>query len=95
MSAWFNYLATLKILFFGLLIGAALPATFAVGVRFGALAGADANAGAVTPRRAMLTAISYLSYALVATAVAVGVLFIARDFIGDHTGWFILGARAK
>ena len=27
MSAWFNYVATLKILVFGLLIGAALPAT--------------------------------------------------------------------
>jgi hypothetical protein len=43
----------------------------------------------------VLTVLSYLSYALVATAVAIGVLFVARDFIGDHTGWFILGARAK
>jgi hypothetical protein len=95
MSAWFNYVATLKILFFGLLIGAALPATFAVGVRLGAMAGAEANVGAATPRRGMLTALSYLSYTLVVTAVAIGVLFVARDFIGEHAGWFILGARAK
>lgn len=93
MSAWFNYIATLKILVFGLLIGAALPAMFAVGVRLGAAAGVTGDA--VTLRRSVLTVLSYLSYALVATAVAVGVLFIARDFIGDHTGWFILGARAK
>ncbi len=95
MTAWFNYIATLKILFFGLLVGAALPATFALGVRFGAEAGAEANAGALTARRTALTALSYLSYALVVTAVTVGVLLIARDFIGAHTGWYILGARAK
>ena len=33
MSEWFNYTAALKILIFGLLIGAGLPALFAVGVR--------------------------------------------------------------
>jgi hypothetical protein len=93
MSAWFNYIATLKILVFGLVIGAALPAMFAVGIRLGAAAGAGGDA--VTMRRSVLTALSYLSYALVATAVTIGVLFIARDFIGDHTGWFILGARPK
>ena len=95
MKDWFNYVAALKILIFGLLIGAALPATFALGVRFGAAAGAEANAGALTARRGALTAISYLAYALVLVAVAIGVLFIARDFIGDKTGLFILGAKAK
>lgn len=93
MSAWFNYIATLKILVFGLLIGAALPAMFAVGIRLGAAAGVSGDA--VTLRRSALTVLSYLSYALVAVAVTTGVLFVARDFIGDHTGWFILGARAK
>ena len=93
MNAWFNYIATLRILVFGLLIGAALPAMFAVGIRLGAAAGVSGDA--VTPRRSVLTALSYLSYALVVTAVAIGVLFISREFIGEHTGWFILGARAK
>ena len=95
MTAWFNYTATLKILVFGLLVGAALPALFALGVRFGAEAGAEANAGALTTKRATLTGLSYLAYALVVIAVAVGVLFIARDFIGDHFGWYVLGAKAK
>jgi hypothetical protein len=36
MTAWFNYIAVSKILVFGLLVGAALPALFAVGVRLGA-----------------------------------------------------------
>ena len=35
MSQWFNYAATLKILVFGLLVGAALPALFAVGMAAG------------------------------------------------------------
>lgn len=38
LSAWFNYVATAKILIFGLLIGTALPALFAIGVRLGAAA---------------------------------------------------------
>jgi hypothetical protein len=42
----------------------------------------------------MLTAISWLLYAFVLTAALVGVLYIARDFIALHTGWFILGAKA-
>lgn len=95
MTAWFNYVATLKILVFGLLIGAALPALFALGVRLGAEAGAVATAEGVTLKRSVLTTLSWLFYALVVVTVALGVLFIARDFIGQHTGWFILGAKAK
>jgi multisubunit Na+/H+ antiporter MnhC subunit len=92
MSTWFNYAATLKILVFGLLVGALLPALFAVGVRVG-VAGADIRGDAVTQRRPPLTALSWLLYALVLTAVVVGVLYIARDFIALHTSWFILGAK--
>lgn len=36
MSAWFNYVAAGKIIVFGLLVGAVLPALFAVGVRMNA-----------------------------------------------------------
>jgi len=92
MSTWFNYTATLKILVFGLLVGAALPALFAVGVRVGA-AGAGVSGDATTQRRPALTALSWSLYALVLTAVVVGVVYIARDFIALHTGWFILGAK--
>jgi hypothetical protein len=93
MSTWFNYAATLKILVFGLLVGALLPALFAVGVRLGAVgagvAGGDAR------RRPALVVLSWAIYALVLAAVIVGVLFIARDFIADHTGWYILGAGGR
>lgn len=89
MSAWFNLAATVKILVFGLLVGATLPALFAVGVRVGA-----AGAPAATPvRRPVLIALSWAIFALILAVVAVGVLFIARDFIGNHTGWYILGAK--
>jgi multisubunit Na+/H+ antiporter MnhC subunit len=92
MSTWFNYTATVKILVFGLLVGALLPALFAVGVRVGA-AGAGVSSNAMTQRRPALTALSWMLYALVLTSVVVGVLYIARDFIALHTDWFILGAK--
>ena len=92
MSTWFNYTATLKILVFGLLVGALLPALFAVGVRVGA-AGAGISGDATTQRRPVLTTLSWSLYAFVLTAVVVGVMYIARDFIALHTGWFILGAK--
>lgn len=87
MSSWFNYTATAKILVFGLLVGAALPALFATGVRVGA----TDTAGA--PRRPALTVLSWAIFASVMAVVVTGVLFIARDFIGHHTGWYILGAQ--
>jgi hypothetical protein len=93
MTTWFNYAATVKILVFGLLVGAALPALFALGVRLGA-AGAGISGDAVTRRRPALTVFSWAVFALVLAAVVLGVLFIARDFIAYHTGWFILGARS-
>lgn len=93
MSAWFDYTATLKILLFGLLVGAGLPALFAVGVRLGAEgAGIEAD-GTVSRRHPALTALSWVIFAFVLLAVLAGVLFIARDFIGHHTGWYFLGSR--
>jgi hypothetical protein len=96
VSAWFNYIATFKILVFGLLLGAVLPALFAVGVRVNAEgAGVAAHGGAVAHRNPMLMALSWVIFALVLALVIIGVLFIARDFIGHHTGLYILGAKRK
>jgi hypothetical protein len=96
MSTWFNYEASLKILIFGLLLGSGLPAVFALGVRAGA-AGAGVVEGsdgaAVAHKNPALTALSWLIYALALVAVLIGVLYIARDFIGAHTGMYILGAK--
>lgn len=95
MSHWFNYEASLKILFFGLLLGSGLPTIFAIAVRVGSSgAGVQQSGGAaVAHRNPALTAISYALYALALTAVVVGVLYIAREFIGVHTGLYILGAK--
>jgi hypothetical protein len=96
VSAWFNYIATAKILIFGLLLGAALPALFAVGVRLNAEGvGATGTGQGVVHRNPVLVALSWVIFALVLSAVVIGVLFIARDFIGHHTGWYILGAKRK
>ncbi len=96
MTAWFNYVAASKILVFGLLVGAALPALFAVGVRLNAEgAGVADHGGALTRRNPALIALSWAIFAVVLIAVTVGVLFIARDFIGAHTGVYLLGAKHK
>ena len=96
MSQWFNYTAALKILVFGLLIGAALPALFAVGVRLNAEgAGVTDHGGAVAQKNRMLSALSWVLFGLVLLAVIIGVLFIARDFIGHQTGLYLLGANPK
>ncbi|MEZ0362743.1 hypothetical protein ACAG26_03450 [Mycobacterium sp. pUA109] len=78
MSTWFNYAATAKILIFGLLAGAALPALFAVGVRLGSAAGGE---------RPGLLAARWAIFALLLVIVIAGVLFIARDFIEHRIGW--------
>jgi hypothetical protein len=95
MSTWFNYEASLKILLFGLVLGSGLPALFALGVRAGAAgAGVEGSDGtAVGQKNPALTALSYALYALALVAVVIGVLYVARDFIGAHTGMYILGAK--
>ena len=95
MSTWFNYEASLKILVFGLLLGSGLPALFALGVRVGAAgAGVEGSDGtAVGHKNPALTALSWVVYSVALVAVVIGVLFIARDFIGAHTGMYILGAK--
>ena len=92
MSAWFNYAAAIKILVFGLVVGAGLPALFAMGVRINAEGAGVARHGDAQRNRLVL-ALSWLIFAVVLVAVTVGVLFVARDFIGHHAGWYILGAK--
>jgi hypothetical protein len=95
MSHWFNYEASLKILIFGLLLGSGLPALFALAVRAGAIGAgtADHDGAAVAHKNPALTALSWALYAFALVAVVIGVLYVARDFIGLHTGLYILGAK--
>jgi hypothetical protein len=96
MSAWINPSAVFKILVFGLLLGAGLPALFGLGVRLNAEgAGVAVHDGAVAQRNPVLIGLSWAIFALVLVAVIIGVLFIARDFIGQHLGLYILGAKHK
>lgn len=98
-SAWFNYEATLKILVFSMLAGAALPGLFALGLRLqaiGAGAAGQVTANGSTPQRnPVLVAVAWLIYAVVLTVIVVGVLYVARDFIAHHTGYPFLGAKPK
>ena len=96
-SEWFNYQASLKILVFAMLAGAALPGLFALGIRFQAVgAGQQATADGHTPDKnpAMLAA-AYVIYALVVVVIAFALLYIARDFIAHQTGSPFLGAKPK
>jgi hypothetical protein len=87
MSAWFNYIATAKILIFGLLAGASLPALFAIGVRLGDAGEAVTDGETQHPRRPALIALRWATFALLLVMVVVGMLFIARHFIENRIGW--------
>jgi hypothetical protein len=77
-----------------LLLGAGLPALFALGVRSFTLAGAAGSAGAdgaiTTPSRIpapMLRAIGTLCYVLVVTAVAIGLSVIIATGFGQEVSF--------
>ncbi len=96
MSAWFNYNAVFQIIIAGLLVGAGLPALFAVAVRMNAEGvGVAEHGGAVAQKNPILVALSWVIFALVLAGVIIGVLFIARDFIGHQTGLYLFGAKPK
>lgn len=90
MTSWINVSAVLKILVFGVLVGAGLPVLFAAGARLRAFGSAS---GPGVARRPVLIVVSWALFAVVVVGVTVGVLFVARDFIGHHTGLYILGAK--
>ena len=96
MTAWFNYEAVLQIIIAGLLVGAGLPALFSLAVRLNAAGvGVADHGGTVSRKNPILVALSWVIFALVLAAVIIGVLFIARDFIGHHTGLYLFGAKPK
>ncbi|MBW0017548.1 MAG: hypothetical protein JO236_08400 [Mycobacterium sp.] len=95
-SEWFNYQASLKILLFSMLAGAALPGLFALGIRFQAVgtghAGPDGSASQKNP---VLLALAWAIYGLVFVVILFALLYIARDFIAHQTGYPFLGAKVK
>jgi hypothetical protein len=98
MGGWINLTAVMWILIIGLVIGAGLPALFAVGVRLNAVGVGVAGGGAegeAPHRHPLVLALGWLIFALVFVIAVVAVLYIARDFIGHQFGLYILGAKHK
>jgi hypothetical protein len=94
VSDWFNYQATLKILLFSMLAGAALPALFAFGIRLQAVAGGGTNDdGTKTASNPAVLAVAWTIYTVVLVVIIIALLYIARDFIAHHTHYPFLGAK--
>jgi hypothetical protein len=95
-SDWFNYQASLKILIFAMLAGAALPGLFALGLRFHAVGGGQVSVDGNTPHKnPVMLAIAFAIYALVLAVIIFALLYISRDFIAHQTGQAFLGAKPK
>ncbi|BBZ49580.1 hypothetical protein H7H82_06340 [Mycobacterium heidelbergense] len=95
-SEWFNYQASLRILVFSLLAGAALPGLFALGLRFQAVgAGQGTTDGRAPQKNPALLAVAWLIYAVVVAVIVFALLYISRDFIAHQTGQAFLGAKPK
>ncbi|NMN97922.1 hypothetical protein FGL95_23070 [Nocardiaceae bacterium YC2-7] len=82
---------------YAFLLGVGLPLIFAFGIRFMSVetATVSANGTPGTQRNQAAYALALALFAIVAAAVVIGILFIAKDFIGHQFGWYILGAKQK
>ncbi|WP_156690269.1 hypothetical protein [Mycobacterium sp. Marseille-P9652] len=95
-SEWFNYQASLKILVFSMLAGAALPGLFALGLRFHAVGSGEVAADGSRPEKnPALLAVSWLIYAVVIAVILFALLYVSRDFVAHQTGQAFLGAKPK
>jgi hypothetical protein len=93
---WFNYQASLKILVFSMLAGAALPGLFALGLRFHAVGSGEVSQDGSRPdKNPALLAVSWVIYAVVVTVIIFALLYVSRDFIAHQTGQAFLGAKPK
>ncbi len=93
---WFNYQASLKILLFSMLAGAALPGLFALGLRLHAVGGGQVGTDRTAPQRnPVLVAIAWAIYAVVIAVILFALLYISRDFISHQTGNHFLGGNPK
>ncbi|MDM4138750.1 MULTISPECIES: hypothetical protein [Mycobacterium] len=95
-SDWFNYQASLKILLFAMLAGAALPGLFALGLRFQAIGAGEVGTDGGSPQKnPMLLAVAWAIFAMVFVVIAFALAYISRDFIAHQTGTAFLGAKPK
>lgn len=93
-SDWFNYQASLKILVFSMLAGAALPGVFALGLRLHAIGGGRVSIDGGAPQKnPVLLGIAWVIYAVVVAVIAFALLYISRDFVAHQIGQPFLGAK--
>ncbi len=84
-------LSALRVLGVGLLLGAGLPALFALGMRLHAIGSGVTEDGGVDRRNPLATVGAYLLYAVVIVAVLVGVLFVTRHSLDHYFGITLFG----
>jgi len=84
-----NYLESiLKVLAVGLVLGAGLPAIFAVGlVAFSNGAGGTHEDGTVVAPNGGLKALGLLLFAIVAAVIVIAILWITKSTIEHHFGF--------
>ena len=84
-------ISALQVLAVGLVLGAGLPALFALAMRLHAAGSGVAEDGTVGRKNPLATVVSYVLYAVVILAVLVGVLFVTRHTLAHHFGIVLFG----
>ncbi|GGF32421.1 hypothetical protein GCM10010922_04410 [Microbacterium sorbitolivorans] len=84
-------ISALRVLGAGLLLGAGLPALFALGMRLHAIGSGAAEDGTIERRKPIATIGAYVLYAVVILAVLAGVLFVTRHSLGHYFGITLFG----
>ncbi|MGJ0117920.1 hypothetical protein ACQ7HM_01835 [Williamsia sp. MIQD14] len=79
--------AIFKVLVIGLILGAGLPAVFAIGLRLYAAGSGDVNAdGSTSSTNPALRAAGIALFVLIGAVIVVGILWITRTTINYHFG---------
>lgn len=79
--------AIFKVLVIGLVLGAGLPALFAVGLRLFAVGSGDTAAdGTTTAGNPALKAVGIALFGLIGVVILLGILWITRTTINYHFG---------
>ncbi|MFT4124638.1 MAG: hypothetical protein QM662_00200 [Gordonia sp. (in: high G+C Gram-positive bacteria)] len=77
-----------KVLVIGLVLGAGLPALFAVGLRLHAEGAGNEHAdGSITAPNPALKVAGYVLFAIVVAVIAIGILWVTRNTLDYHLGW--------
>ena len=91
--AWADIaLSAFRVLLVGLLLGAGLPALFAVGMKLQSVGAGESTGAAPAQRRPFLTGLGWLIFAAVIAVVLLGVLYITRHSLHHYLGLSLFGA---